>query len=338
MRSSRLIGVVFLLLTLVFVAGCRKKQNETPSGMQVGLSLADGSGPYAQAVERAVKSFAEKRGFAVVVEDAHGKASEQTRAIEQFIQKGVSSIIVRPVDAAKLASTIKKANAANIYVVAIDETVPAAEVASFIEPNQTLAGQLGAEYLGQRLPSGGSVAVITAADGSDERERLKAFKELLQQKHPSIKVVEEVKGGADEAGQRAAVERVFARHKTLSAVFALTDPIALHAADALRAKSGGKCFVISYGGLPQAVEEIKKPDSPLAMTIAAFPQSVGTVASRGAWRIVTNRSQPSHIQVPVLPVTKDNYGSYPGWTDELPRSLAVPWPSELSLETKRDDS
>jgi ribose transport system substrate-binding protein len=327
-RSLALLAVAGLL---VVAGGCKPSKRSGPTGVKVGLSLADASTPYAQALRKSAETFAKKRGFELIVEDAQNKASEQTRAVEQFLQKNVNAIIIRPVDAKKIGETLKKASSSNVYVVAVDENIPDADVASFVEPNQELAGKLCADYLGSQLTSGGEVAIVGAEGSGDEKVRTDAFKEYLKEKHAGVRVVTTVKAGADEASQRSAVEKLLKSHPSLGGIFTLSDQTALVAVEAVKA-AGLKTRIVSYGGLPQAVDELKKSGSPLEMIVATFPQDVGKQAARGAWRIISNKQQEDHVALRILPLTQSNSGSYPGWDGEVPRSLSIPWKSDLSLE------
>jgi ABC-type sugar transport system substrate-binding protein len=119
------------------------------------------------------------------------------------------------------------------------------------------------------------------------------------------------------------------------AIFATSDEAALEMVEALRAK-GGERIVVTYGGRQDAIEELKKPDSPLAMVVGVVPHRLGRAGSRQALNIVDNKQASEHMWAPVIPVTRDNYGSYPAWTEEPPRDLVIPWETDLTLEMKRE--
>jgi fructose transport system substrate-binding protein len=331
---------ICLLLSLALLSagpGCRRRKGDGPQGVKIGLALADGS-PYAGAIRDHAQKLAKDREFELLVQDAGGKTSEQNRAIQQFLQQGASVVIVQPVDPAKLRPVLSRTGrpGGSVYFVTLERTVPDADIASFVEFDQELAGNLAADYLGHRLPAGGSVATITGPDTPDQEKRLGAFRAYLKQKHGNITVVGEASARYD-ADQEPAVQRLLKAHPDLGAIYALTDPLALAAAARIRAAPGArKPLVVGYGGLPQAIEELKKPDSPLAMTVTTFPQQLGLVGARQAWRIVSNKQAWTRVTLPVLPVTRDNAGTYPGWKQEVPRVLTVPWPSELKLEMARE--
>ena len=55
------------------------------------------------------------------------------------------------------------------------------------------------------------------------------------------------------------------------------------------------------------------------------------------WRIVTNKPAPQHVELSVVPITKENSGTYPGWRDALPRDIVIPWQSSYDLKEQRDE-
>lgn len=339
MRRSQFLTLL-LAFPLVVTAGCKKKNrgSDVPKGAKVGLVLPN-SGPYYQAVQKSAEELAQEKGYALVVQDAKGKASEQVRAIEQLLQQDVSVILVSPLELETVRPALQKAIEKKIYVVMLEEVDGNIDISTSVEHNQELAGQLAADYLAHKFKSGAKVAVLGSEADHGEPDRLTAFKEYLRRKQPSLDLVAE-ETNPTEAGQRALVDSLLKAHPDLDAIYALTDRIALFATEAIRAgkKGGGKSpIVVTYGGEPEAVAEVQKAGSPLEMLVGVFPQDLGERAGRLAYRIMTNKSTPSHAYLKVLPITKDNYGSYPTWDQPAPQDLTVPWTSELKIENKKED-
>ena len=74
-----------------------------------------------------------------------------------------------------------------------------------------------------------------------------------------------------------------------------------------------------------------------ALELAVLPQRLGDRAARMAWRIVSNKSTPGRLELPPVPVVKDNAGSYSAWQNEPPEHQEIPWKSDLVLEVKREE-
>ncbi|MFN3649132.1 MAG: sugar ABC transporter substrate-binding protein [Armatimonadota bacterium] len=337
-RFFKSLAVLALPALLLPVSGCKQKEakkgpNPAVRGARVGLVLED-SGDYSKAVRSGAENLADRSGIELMVEDAKGRASEQSRAIEQLSQEEVRVILVSPVDGKKLDRAIDEARSKNVFVISLGEEIPGAGVASSIRFNQKSAGELAADYTGRHLENG-TVAVL-GEGGPEEKERRQAFEDYLREKFPSVKVVSP--SGDAGTDPRAAAESLLRANPGVGAIFGLTDAVALGAVEAARGRSGGKKpFVISYGGSDAAIEELQKEDSPLQLVLGILPKRVGRVGVRQASRIVTNEKVRS-VLFPVMPLTRDNYGMSPGWNGELPRDEAVqiPWETDLKLELVRE--
>lgn len=324
-RCLRL-AVVLMLLVPPALAGCRHGSHG-PAAVKIGMVLAGGSQPYYQAVRKAAEAFAREKQCALTVADG----ADQATAIGELVQQGVNVLILRP-GAGKLDAAVAAARTAGVYTVLLERPVPGVEAASIIGFNQQLAGQVCADYLRRRLPSGGRVLVLQARGETAGAERAKAFQGYLKGAPGWTVAGEQTVASAAEG--RDSVEGLMRSGGGLQAVFAANDELVLGAAVALHA-AGGQGLVVGYGGSPDAVKALGSGGP--AMIACALPQQLGTSGARVAWRIATNAAAPSRLRLPVFPVTGENAGAYPGWEKLLPRELLMPWPSSLELKAARDD-
>lgn len=333
-RRFVLLGVAALLVT---APGCKKKKEKevAPSGVKVGVVLPDSASPYYQAVKSGIQKTASERQFELLVDDAQGKASEQQRLVEQYLQKGVNILLVSAIDADKLKPALEKATEQKIYVVALERPLEDVDVSTSITFNQELAGQLLADYLGNQLKSGGKVGVLTGGGTPGEKKRLEAFQSYLREKYPSIQVADQ-QTARGEAEQSGAVQRLLAKNAGLKAIVAM-NPQAGIAATAAAGSAAGKPLVVSYGGNSKLIDELKKPESPLHLVVEPLPQWIGDRAGRISWRILSNRATPTAIELPVQPLTKENLDTYHGWNGVIPENMVAPWKTDLALEVKREE-
>ena len=329
--TSRTLPLIALGASLLATAGCHHKQ-KGPQGVKVGLSLADGSTPYDQAIRSAAQKDAEKRGFELHVEDAQGKASEQVRAIEQFVQDRVNVVLVRPIEPDKGKPALQSAADAKVFAVSIDQPVPGATVSTVVRCNAPLSGQVAADLLRDRLPGGGKVALLGSGT-PQEKEMIAAFRAYLKQKAPKVQVAAE-KAVKPDADAKSEVSTFVSAHGDLAAIFCLNDTLGAVAADALG--TGKKTLLISYGGSLAMVDRVKAGGAP-ALELAVIPERLGDRAARMAWRIVSNKPTPGKMELPPVPIVKENAGNFAAWEKETPANLEMPWKSDLVLELKRED-
>ncbi len=316
---------------LAATGGCR--QSSPPnSGFKMGLCLADGNSEFDQVVRNAVETFAREKGVELVVRDAHRRVSEQTLAMQEAIQQGLSVLLVVPVDSAQLTDLIKKAEAQKSYVVLLGEGSEDQNAAALIRCNPVLTGRLCAEYLASRLPNGGDVIAVAAQARGPEWFR--SLQEAAGQVGPSLRIRVVARGDTEV---RRLVDAALAAHPGARAVVAADDALTLAAARAVQGKRDAP-FVIGHGGGAAAVAELQRAGSPLAMLLGTFPQRVGLAGARQAWRIVSNAPATPRMDLPVLPVVRETAARFPGWKGRAPKDtdLTIPWKSNLKLETERD--
>ena len=125
-----------------------------------------------------------------------GKASVDTEntIMEQMINENYDAIILQATDAAGLAASTDKAEAAGIPVITCNldaDTVHTGLVAGV----DTEAGQQIAERVGESLGGKGKVVIISATPGATKGENIdKGFKEVLKEKYPDIEILDEQSG------------------------------------------------------------------------------------------------------------------------------------------------
>jgi ribose transport system substrate-binding protein len=127
--------------------------------------------------------------------------ASQVAEVEGFVTRGVSGIVLAPLDEAALVGPVSDARRADIPVVIIDSGLKSDDYISFVATDNRQGGRLAAEGLGKLLPKGGKVALIRYAEGSaSTNDREEGFLEEIG-KHAGIQVVSANQyGGADVEG------------------------------------------------------------------------------------------------------------------------------------------
>ena len=93
-------------------------------------------------------------GGECLVEVANGDPVEQVNISKKLIQQGVKVLIVIAVDAIKSAEIVSLAKAANVHVISYDRLIMSKDIALYISYNNTKVGELQAQYMLDRFPTG----------------------------------------------------------------------------------------------------------------------------------------------------------------------------------------
>ena len=97
--------------------------------------------------------------------------ASQVAEVEGFITRGVSGIVLAPLDEAALVGPVGDAARANIPVVIIDSGLKGGDYVSFVATDNRKGGRMAAEGLAKMLPAGRKVVVLRYAEGSASTDR-----------------------------------------------------------------------------------------------------------------------------------------------------------------------
>ena len=140
--------------------------------------------------------------------------ASQVAEVEGFITRGVSGIVLAPLDEAALVGPVSDAARAKIPVVIIDSALKGDQYVSFVATDNRKGGSMAGEALAKMLPKGGRVVMLRYAEGSaSTADREEGFLEEIA-RHPGIQVLSSNQyGGADVEGAYKRAEAMLHRFR-----------------------------------------------------------------------------------------------------------------------------
>jgi ribose transport system substrate-binding protein len=138
----------------------------------------------------------------------------QVSEVEGFISRGVSGIVLAPLDEAALVGPVSEAMRRNVPVVIIDSGLKGDDYVSFIATDNTKGGRMAGERLAAVMQGTGKVMLLRYAEGHDSTSRREqGFLDAIA-KHPGIEVVSSNQyGGADVEGYYKRAEALLSNYK-----------------------------------------------------------------------------------------------------------------------------
>jgi len=236
------------------------------------------------------------KGEVVVAEDS---ASAQQQQVDQLIQKGVSAIIMVPVDAAQAVNPVKAANGAGIPIFCIDRRVTAegAAVACTVETDNAAMGELAARHglkllcerhkLDPEKPADVKRLKATVVHlwgmetASSAQDRAKGFARVFSAPAtPGVKVLKAV-GNFNAKTSQEVLAPVLTANPGVELIFCHNDDNALGALNAVkdvkkgREKAGDpkRAFIVSMDGNKAAMEAIRAGE--IEATVSQEPMEMG---------------------------------------------------------------
>lgn len=279
--------------------------------MTMGFAAADGIGaslltqqhPFYISLAEAMQKQAKADNVALEVAIANQDLSKQLADVEDFITKGVSVIIISPVDSKGVKSAINKAEKAGIKVITVDVPANNVDVTSFVGTDNFAGGERAGELMAKSIGEKGNVAIIDYPTVQSVVDRVEGFKKAVA-KYPDVKIVA-IQPGITRPEALATAQNILQANPDLVGIFGFGDDAALAAASAVKsAKLEKQVKVIGFDGMEEARNAVKN-DPVMIGVIAQYPDQMGKVAVETANKLIKGETVPA--KQPIVPgvVTKD---------------------------------
>ena len=304
---SVLLLAVFMLTACAVEGEDKAKTEEKPAenqeetsaetkegGYKIGVSLSTLNNPFFVSIREGLEEKAKEEGAEVVISDAQNDSSVQSNQIEDLITQKVDIIIINPVDSTAIASSVQKANEANIPVICVDRGSEDGEVLSLVASNNVEGGKMAGEFILEKVGENAEVIQLEGIPGaSSTRERGQGFEEATKDK---INLVASQPANFDRAEGLTVMENLLQAHPEVKAVFCQNDEMALGAIEAIKA-SGKDIVVVGFDGNDDAVEAVKNGE--LAATVAQQPKEMGKLAMENAINHLKGETIEAQIDSPL---------------------------------------
>ena len=138
----------------------------------------------------------------------------QVSEVEGFVTRGVSGIVLAPLDETALVGPVADAARRKIPVVIFDSGLKGGDYVSFVATDNLKGGQLGGERLIEAMHGSGKVILLRYAEGHDSTAKREDGFLAAMKAHPGIEVVSSNQYvGADVEGAYKRAEAILSTYK-----------------------------------------------------------------------------------------------------------------------------
>jgi ribose transport system substrate-binding protein len=189
----------------------------------------------------------------------------QVSEVEGFVSRGVSGIVLAPLDEAALVQPVNEAVNRKIPVVIFDSGLKGDNYVSFVATDNIKGGRLGGERLAESLGGKGKVILLRYAEGHDSTgKREQGFLEAMKAK-PGIEVVSSNQyGGADVEGAYKKAESLLSTYKKpdgslgIDGIFAPNESVSFAVLRVLQDNGwAGKVKFVGFDASPNLVKGLR---------------------------------------------------------------------------------
>jgi ribose transport system substrate-binding protein len=138
----------------------------------------------------------------------------QVSEVESAVARGVSGIVLAPLDESALVAPVEDAQRHRVPVVIIDSGLKTDHFVSFVATDNEVGGRLGGDHLAKIIGGKGKVVLLRYSEGSDSTNKREQGFLAAMQANPAIEVVSANQyGGADVEGAYKKSEVLLSRFK-----------------------------------------------------------------------------------------------------------------------------
>lgn len=287
----------------VLMIGSTAASMASAAAPKIGLAVSTLNNPFFVDLRDGALEEAKKVGLSITVADAQNDPNRQLSQVENFIEQGVSIILINPCDSTAIVPAIKAANRAKIPVITVDRGADGGEVVCHIASDNVQGGQMAGEFLAKLIGYKGKVVELEGIPGtSAARDRGKGFNEVMK-KYPNIKIVARQEAGFDRAKGMTVMENILQAQPEIDGIFCHNDEMALGALRAIEAAGRlSATKIVGFDATDDAVKSVK--DGKMVATVAQKPRVMGSMAVETAKQVLDGVKVGAFIPVPLELILK----------------------------------
>ena len=280
----------------------------------VGVTVVDLGNPFFGAIAKSIEAKVKEAGGAdakTLVMSGDYDLGKQSTQFDNFIQAGVDLIIVSAVDSKAVGAAVKRAQAAGIPVVAIDNTADNAQAT--ITTDNVTAGKQACQYIADKLGGKGNLIIVNGPPVSGVIDRVNGCKQVMAD-HPDIKILSDNQNGiGTREGGLNVTTALLTAHDQVDAIFTINDPSAIGADLAAKQLKRTGIVITTVDGSPD-IEAALKEKTQIEASSAQLPSELANAAVDAGVKLLNGETlaEPSILVAPSL-ITRENVGSYKGW-------------------------
>ena len=235
--------------------------------------------------------------------------AQQIAIVEQFVQEGVSGIVLAPLDNTALQRPVAAAVGKKIPVVIFDSALkgePGKDFVSFVATDNKKGGLLGGEHLGKLLNGKGKIVLLRYQVGSaSTMEREEGFVEALA-RNPGLKLtVNNRYAGATAGEAKTAAMNIIDKLKEADGVFAPNESSTFGMLLALRQSNlAGKIKFVGFDTSPPLIEALQKGE--IDALVAQDPTRMGYEGVKTLIASIQGKQVPRTVDTGVRLITREN--------------------------------
>jgi len=311
----RISGVLMICLAAFMLASCGKKEQSSSTGSPTIAVIPKGTThEFWKSIHAGANKAAKEMGVQIIWKGPlkEDDREAQISVVEDFVTRGVSGIVLAPLDEVALRTPVADATRANIPVVIMDSGLKSEDYVSFVATDNYAGGKLGGQRLAELLGGKGKVLMLRYMEGSaSTTAREQGFLDAMAA-IPGITVVSSNQyGGATTETSYKASENLLSPYKrpdgtlAIDGIFTPNESTAFGMLRALQDGGiAGKVRFVGFDSSIKLMEALRKRE--IDGLVLQNPVRMGYLAVKTMAQHLKGEKVEKRIDTGVAMVTADN--------------------------------
>lgn len=307
-RWRWLIGILAAALVIVLGYILHLGQTDGDGHFRIGATYMTMNNPFYSVIDEELRLKIESRGDILLTRDPALDQEKQNQQVHELLQEGIDVLVINPVDYQQVHTALSEAKEAGVPVVVVDSQVNDTDlIACTIASDNYGAGVLCAQHLMQTRDSA-HIVLLEHPMAQSAVDRIRGFCDTIAH-HPAYQIVDRANSEGQLEIAMPELSALLDAGEPIDTVMALNDPSAMGAMAALE-EHGLLDHTLVYGvdGAPEAKSMIA--EGSLTGTVAQFPIKIGQTTAQTIYQILSGKSYPSEITIPVEFITSENLDQF----------------------------
>ena len=308
------IYIVFALIIVMVITSIYKEYQSPLTQHRVfGVTYMTMNNPFYEVINNELVKVIEEKGDQLLVRDPALDVDKQMEQIYAFIDRQVDGIFINPIDSNKMTPALQAAREAKIPVIIVDAPVENSQlVESTIVSDNYDAGVQCAKDMMQKMDSA-HIMLLKHTNVKSAKDRIDGFLDTIEG-YPQYQVIDEGECEGQLELAMPLMEKMLDNNSHVDVVMALNDPSALGALAALESRHIQDVIVYGIDGTPD-LKSLINSNKMVAGTVAQSPISIGNIAAKKMYELLSGKEIEKEIAIPVQLITEENIALYDekGW-------------------------
>lgn len=235
--------------------------------------------------------------------------AQQIAIVEQFVNEGVSGIVLAPLDRAALLRPVQGAKTKKIPVLIFDSSLdgtPGEDFVSYVATNNRAGGKLGGEHLASLIGGKGKVVLLRYYFGSaSTAEREEGFLEAMDASEGITVTLKNRYAGATAGEAKTASMNILDKVREADGVFCPNESSTFGMLLAMRQSNlVGKVRFVGFDTSPPLIDALRKGE--IDALVAQDPTRMGYEGVKTLVRSIRGERVPEVVDTGVKLITRKN--------------------------------